>query len=191
MATMDSFSIETETTVLLTMSDGAKIRANVARLADFLTPSDVHRVKQGIERRQRFIDHNLPFWARGIAIAVVALAIGTGSILAYAVLSAPRRPVPAAASISPAAHGQALGSHAVPVAPPPGTSVTTSAPPPGTNQGVPPQTVTGPVTKVAVPILAPVVAPITNPVIDSAHQLTAPVPPVQNAVDKILAPFKL
>ncbi|HEY6736128.1 MAG TPA: hypothetical protein VI322_00265 [Candidatus Saccharimonadia bacterium] len=78
MAELATYSIETDHTVLLTYTDGKRLRVPVAQLGDYLSPTDYNQVRAGIKLRRHFLHNHMPKAALALAagglLAVLALA---------------------------------------------------------------------------------------------------------------------
>ncbi len=79
MKDLDSFSIESDQIVLLTYRDGTNRRALRADLPQLLAKADLKRVHAAYRLRHNYRD-TLPPWLRALALTVIVLSAGLGSM---------------------------------------------------------------------------------------------------------------
>ena len=124
-----NYSIETDQLVLLEFSDGQNLRVSFDQVEDYLTGSDLIKVKKAIKIRQEFFKHNnLP----GTLVVMAVLSLGVFVALDYqrvAEIINGTRPV-ASPDIEPASAVQAIST------PTPSTAVESAAAPAATNPGI-------------------------------------------------------
>jgi|GEM_PF-5792309 len=178
MKDLASFSIETDDIVLLTYADGTTRRARVDALPQLLSKPDLRRIKAAFRLRRRF--HGLlPTWLRAVAVTVLLLTAGLGTMKVVSLVTSPSihtagKPITAQTTSG----GRVLAARAVPVSTPTPPPRSSSVPP----SGRPVSSSLASALAAAAPAPSPIVLPLglslPNPaplVPDLARHITAPV----------------
>lgn len=76
MGELKTFSVETDSTVLLTFTDGVSRRVSTRHLSQYLSGADLVKVRQALKLRRNFWRLNLPKGGLAIGLVIGAMAIG-------------------------------------------------------------------------------------------------------------------
>lgn len=180
MKQLSSFSIETDQMVNLIFADGTSYRVKKQDLASLLATPDLKQVLAGFKTRRKFLNETLPPWARAIAIAIIAISVGAGSMRAYgfwvAKTATPHKQVASAPEPKTDTSSQVLAASTS------NTTSVTSTPPPTPPTASP--TVSSPVSTAQVVKTQPGVKAVALPNTAVSVAVPNPVSAVQHVATK-------
>jgi cytoskeletal protein RodZ len=183
---LDSYSIESDTTVLLTFVDGTESRIKLDRLRDVLCKEDQQKIYSGMRLRQQYVRRNLGSIVKYLVVAAVILLAGYDSVRAaqiiihhqeYRTTMAPKTTAAPVASASQSSHVTTSTPSQAPATTADTTATAHSNLVPSQPTTTSPPTVLQPVTN------APVVQPLVRGVSETLL-------PVTKTVDHVLAPVQ-